>query len=98
TFSRDWSSDVCSSDLGGLDVAICERVPDAGGAYADIVDVLPRDFFNFKSISRRIGDQLFKASLAIAAKPVVVADHQFAGAERLEIGRASCRERELNSG
>src|SRR5690606_39312729 len=85
SFSRDWSSDVCSSDLGG-DLRAQAAVTAARGIQAagEIV----------------CGDHL-EAGWGIKAGGDVIADGAIrvgegieAGGRILEIGRATCRESE----
>src|SRR5690606_40293608 len=83
-FSRDWSSDVCSSDLRlvtvevTLDPAALQRVPDpTQDPLVNVIGPLPRDFVSsiagWLEVTPDDGDAL--------RVPIQ------------EIGRASCRER-----
>src|SRR5690606_40894990 len=71
-FSRDWSSDVCSSDLGTLPVARLSI--DRSGIGMNLAENLSRDF------PQVVGENFTNESKERWAT---------------EIGRASCREREL---
>src|SRR3546814_3241478 len=82
----DWSSDVCSSDLRpaeagaifGRELAV-EPVRDAGE---------PRPAHRGIAAERRVGIPQFGAEDLLVARAL---DHRD-GADRSEIGRASCRE------
>src|SRR5690606_39906332 len=94
-FSRDWSSDVCSSDL-------FEETHTS-----DPADGVPSDPRNYESSKIR-DNSAFEASVALdatvePAEDVVVTGgiklaHDVFGASTDEIGRASCRERVEISG
>src|SRR5690606_40113409 len=86
-FSRDWSSDVCSSDL--ID-------PSSAGPLADLT--LPTLLETLKPVfdERDAEAEMlaFEQALAIARGFVEASIRQRAAKLRAEIGRASCRERE----
>src|SRR5437868_8827587 len=80
---RDWSSDVCSSDLG---LVLDRRVMDLRGLVAQAVD-------QHAWSARRKGLAL---SIHSGALPSIVADEsqmERVVGNLIEIGRASCRER-----
>src|SRR5207245_7608318 len=86
---RDWSSDVCSSDLGfefGADYFLQEVFQPlaAGGEFFGLRRVAEREFFQ----------ETDGAEGKTAAKMFVLAlaDYEFGAAAADEIGRASCRE------
>src|SRR5690606_40063048 len=97
-FSRDWSSDVCSSDLMGGDITLSNEREVGGEPVADIRS----RYAGLKGIDIPL-DQV---PLAIDEFPVLFVAAACAegrtvlrGAEELrEIGRASCRERGSSSG
>src|SRR5690606_39877106 len=80
-FSRDWSSDVCSSDLASGDTDVARIMARGGGASG-------------RPAQAREG--AFRSDLVAIAVGVVrglgLAGHPFDRFER-QIGRASCRER-----
>src|SRR5690606_40212408 len=76
-FSRDWSSDVCSSDLRNRIAAV---ITDAGGRAVQLGNAL--------------ADLLHPCLELVAHRVGQTAD----GAGKLQIGRASCRERGEISG
>src|SRR5690606_40811433 len=78
-FSRDWSSDVCSSDL-------VERV--ALGAL-----VLPVVFEPGEVKGPQVGGGFIPQELGIRKKRQLVVDVAHPADRQVEIGRASCRER-----
>src|SRR5690606_40668526 len=73
-FSRDWSSDVCSSDLTNLIVSSTRRT---------VRNTLSTDFLTVVCNSCRLANTLCRYRQWIS--------------RILQIGRASCREREKNS-
>src|SRR5690606_41135894 len=89
-FSRDWSSDVCSSDL--LAPAFVQRADQFVGLDAHVVEE------NAAGV-QRAGSQLVDGSMRQAFAFDVYHEHRQAVSaglgllELLEIGRASCRER-----
>src|SRR5690606_39725505 len=82
-FSRDWSSDVCSSDLGALadQLALSPQLADLFAKRG----VLPAQAAEFQ---RLVDDQL---ELLGAYRFGEIVDR--ARLDRRQIGRASCRER-----
>src|SRR5690606_40948183 len=88
-FSRDWSSDVCSSDLagGGLVVADVGHV-----AVAELAAAAPTPAADRAVVEQRAGVAVAAVDLDRRAAEL---DHAKAGREvvEAEIGRASCRER-----
>src|SRR5690606_39959571 len=91
-FSRDWSSDVCSSDLGQrlLDLALVGALSEAllGEAFADagggIGAEIRLDEHLFELVEPVLVQRLFGEA------PDDLFGHRLGGAE---IGRAPCRER-----
>src|SRR5690606_40898476 len=91
-FSRDWSSDVCSSDLrNGWPLSGRRRDGFVGLlrvplvlAFRVLADANARRFARRRVDQHDVGD--VKRSLDLD-------DTRLAGASGLEIGRASCRER-----
>src|SRR5690606_39812409 len=82
-FSRDWSSDVCSSDLERIDERRKTCRPVLAVA-AEEPHAAPFD----------AGDQPITVELDLVQPPVAGRGRPGAGRElRIEIGRASCRER-----
>src|SRR5690606_39798338 len=94
-FSRDWSSDVCSSDLGperrfaDKIIRLAEHRPAAGEKG---LTSLERNAF------REIGERLRKESEAGGEKRASPETETPKAAPTAEIGRASCRERGWMSG
>src|SRR5690606_40106038 len=81
-FSRDWSSDVCSSDLRALDAG-CEAVmPLEDMFWGDRYGVLSDPFGHRWSIATHVRD--------VSPAELEQAMQQFS---QHKIGRASCRER-----
>src|SRR3546814_10071990 len=78
---RDWSSDVCSSDLGFEPSPVCLLRP-----LAETMDVLVDVFAAVEGLGRRHWDDLHDAVVATTADLRTV--------DQWEIGGASCRERE----
>src|SRR5690625_7098464 len=90
---RDWSSDVCSSDL--LNVGDTVRLTPEGLPTIDgVIDyVQPGEDF----LAVRADDGLYRFhSLERMGRPLAFGHYLYATSE--EIGRASCRERERDSG
>src|SRR5690606_40394232 len=90
-FSRDWSSDVCSSDLHGLDFSLSPHalLREAArsvrpGGHLLIVGVNP---WSAWGATRLVSRKAFRHARCI--RPTRVSDWL----NLLEIGRASCRER-----
>src|SRR5207249_8472397 len=86
---RDWSSDVCSSDLDDLARKNeTEQVPTGCVKCVEASDFVWRD--------RWLRDQVWieRLPLGIMGEPHFTG----AGGRRAEIGRASCRERVWSSG
>src|SRR5207249_8735998 len=91
---RDWSSDVCSSDLG-------EQVPDIAGSAVAVVgedlDQYRDPAWGVPLVQDRLERRPFgPASPALNRTLDVVVGHP--GFAPVEIGRASCRERLSGSG
>src|SRR2546430_5650179 len=82
-FDCDWSSDVCSSDLTGNEIAevvgriVADYRAKAAAEKAKIAGETPKD----------------ERAQAVAATAQVIADKAADKAMAAEIGRASCRER-----
>src|SRR5690606_40342984 len=97
-FSRDWSSDVCSSDLrrpdvvvfvNGLPLAVIElKAP--GSENATLVSA-----FNQLQTYKQQIPQLFHTNALLVTSDGISAR---VGSLSAEIGRASCRERVSGSG
>src|SRR5204862_6031103 len=84
---RDWSSDVCSSDLNQFYLI----AKSAGLDYRRVLDAMKRNYPRARSIPTpglAAGPCLFKDTMQLAA----FAQNQFS-LGNAEIGRASCRER-----
>src|SRR3546814_12423776 len=103
----DWSSDVCSSDLHGLDCARTSRSRHLGNALTDAICIglghlrqadggMPvQVFFDLARVDILAAayDHVFQAAQHIAVTTLV---HYYQVARMhpaFEIGRASCRER-----
>src|SRR5690606_39865098 len=85
-FSRDWSSDVCSSDL--MSVAILVLAQDLAGAGVDVhvpLAAIPVDDLDLVDVAQKATVELEVRDLAAEFLFELLDD---------EIGRASCRERE----
>src|SRR5690606_40637121 len=82
-FSRDWSSDVCSSDLFINKLAYSLRFPLTRWHLAEFDDPRRGDIVVF--ISPHDGKRLVKRVVGVAGDTVELRNNQ--------IGRASCRER-----
>src|SRR5690606_39360039 len=95
-FSREWSSDVCSSDLAeavgrrivAVEVAVALVVLALGGAFAPVLD--------FGRRVDALGDGL--AAGRAADRAHAAADQGTDRAEDAELGRAPCRERGCSQG
>src|SRR5207249_8055809 len=90
---RDWSSDVCSSDLGFLDVV--DPIPKVVQAKHRPQSVLTvRSFDCFKSQHRHVDRAIAKVnSFGDGRIGAADFDHVKHALVKLQIGRASCRER-----
>src|SRR5207302_7358423 len=82
-FSRDWSSDVCSSDLRSV------RIETELEAVMRVVELLDEQFPEPWPLEAEVGEVLHE----LIDDPLL---HEFL--ERVKIGRASCRERVENEG
>src|SRR5690606_40681432 len=95
-FSRDWSSDVCSSDLAqAADAAdgACEQGEQAMRQMVSSMDGIRAEITHTAEVVHRLADD----SARIGAVLEVI--HGIAEQTNLlEIGRASCRERAEASG
>src|SRR5690606_39990769 len=87
-FSRDWSSDVCSSDLAGRR----ERTEIVGVlALGPAMTADPRKrLLGGRLADEDVGERLVVAQDDVERRPVPL-DH--VALEQQQIGRASCRER-----
>src|SRR5690606_40107049 len=88
-FARDWSSDVCSSDLAWVMGANASLPPDISVTWAK---VMPADFHaRFKACARRYRYVIYNDPI----RPAHLAGEVTWNHRPLdvEIGRASCRER-----
>src|SRR5690606_40341361 len=96
-FSRDWSSDVCSSDLD-IDPALPEELREVG-SLLHLAD-RKRTVSPAGSAVQGIEGGMWRltAALADAVRAAGGRIVTSAAAERLKIGRASCRESEWVSG
>src|SRR5699024_11418358 len=87
---RDWSSDVCSSDLQGLprlgDDPTAPGIPLLGGQ-EQIRQIRPIRFPAQTVVARKHAQQVRSTDEGLQATPVPATTH-------LKIGRASCRERD----
>src|SRR5690606_39752385 len=97
-FSRDWSSDVCSSDLGPLAPPYRHARPQRGRAvharWHQRGDPRPR-----RGLLKRV--VTIRSSVSRSAKRASATSEleiPTQGPKFLKIGRASCREREKRSG
>src|SRR5436309_7694244 len=86
-FSRDWSSDVCSSDLGGYGIGSPQQGQSELAAVGRLVDKLAHLSFSQRFALER---QRKTPQLLAVESPGLLTDEKDADAE---IGRASCRER-----
>src|SRR5690606_40053006 len=80
-FSRDWSSDVCSSDLRAMVMKAAEREGVACAEGRLSIETL------------ELAEEVFLTSSIREVMPVVRFDDRVIGRGVPEIGRASCRER-----
>src|SRR5207249_7760035 len=84
---RDWSSDVCSSDLNRMSTLIAPRTEKAAISEAgDPAALLART----QDLSRRLHEreEFYRSFVESLGEGVIITDR-----ENREIGRASCRER-----
>src|SRR5690606_40088880 len=89
-FSRDWSSDVCSSDLPGPHGD--EAGKEVGPAFGEqLAHLLRRDLLLQDDLPRREVAAALRADRTLADVLQAVLEH--ARAALREIGRASCRGR-----
>src|SRR5690606_41073309 len=95
-FSRDWSSDVCSSDLDIRDDR--ERAPGAGKSLGKIVacDVLHHTPAGLERLAAP-GDGIHAEHMIARCPRLDPARAGEIGTKHAEIGRASCRESGQNS-
>src|SRR5205807_6686042 len=84
----DWSSDVCSSDLGKQSEAGTARERADGKAQAP---PKVREFRRSPRIADLFAISTYSAEFALRREPGFAFGHAFVAV--LEIGRASCRER-----
>src|SRR5205085_6987540 len=89
-FDCDWSSDVCSSDLGGFVAELNPRMKNG------IVDNGLGRFLKAKQKAKTSGSiyEKYAAELALASPDEKKKLQERMQREMSEIGRASCRERE----
>src|SRR3546814_2014059 len=91
---RDWSSDVCSSDLTGPIYATAAATCSSLASLAVALRIaqerlkLPRHIY---SLTIPLGSQLSKEGTAIMLAAVLIFTAQASGVS-FKIGRASCRE------
>src|SRR5205085_7205592 len=91
-FDCDWSSDVCSSDLGAADLAGIVAQADADDLKAFWVLVPAEPFL--EEIAHAVGDRLRVGGIIEFDDGVhALAVFGIGQADDDEIGRASCRER-----
>src|SRR5206468_8575430 len=93
---RDWSSDVCSSDLNGAgvrSVSTCDVYPAAIGTFREDIAGAYGPYASAIWIAGRAMAETIRREGAAAA---LLIDAPVVG--RVEIGRASCRERGGSSG
>src|SRR5690606_40449992 len=83
-FSRDWSSDVCSSDLDRLAVMLAGRVAEKL-AFSEVSSGAESDLEQATKLARRM---VARWGMSDALGPVAYQVHK-----EDEIGRAACRER-----
>src|SRR3546814_17622914 len=96
----DWSSDVCSSDLGGADLAWIETMSSVdevkaavlGAAAAGLPYVVTLSFdTNGRTMMGVTPAQLAELAHALEPRPLAFGGNCGPGASELEIGRASGR-------
>src|SRR5205085_5058438 len=97
-FDCDWSSDVCSSDLGPTDIQTAlARAQEAG---LDLVEIAPNsvppvckllDYGKYKYQAQKKAAEARKKQKVVEVKEIKLRP-------MIEIGRASCREREESTG
>src|SRR5690606_39815554 len=91
-FSRDWSSDVCSSDLGDGQVPQDRQVWEQVEVLEDHADPGPKQV----DVGVWIGDvgsfDEDRAARGLLQTVHTAEQRRFPGPGRTEIGRASCRE------
>src|SRR5690606_39453358 len=93
SFSRDWSSDVCSSDLFGenmLRADVCNAV-DELGQLLDHTGPMAESELNAARIFH--ADHCFFVTNGTSTSNKIVWHANVANDDVVEIGRASCRER-----
>src|SRR5690606_39771862 len=88
-FSRDWSSDVCSSDLGDIS---CESLVVATGGLS--IPTMGATGLGYE-VAGQFGLPLKPRSAGLV--PFTLSPTQLAIFAPCKIGRASCREREWGS-
>src|SRR5690606_40488215 len=92
-FSRDWSSDVCSSDLGAIPLYLTPSRNELG-----IIGPIPLEEFSRESILAKIDANPLTRGRPARVKLAVITNSTYDGlcynANLIkQIGRASCRER-----
>src|SRR5439155_6520498 len=89
---RDWSSDVCSSDLATTDdiVDLCRVVAKHRGLYSSHIRNEGTDVFDAVKEAISIGK---RAGVPVDVIHLKIAEKKLWGRMNEEIGRASCRER-----
>src|SRR5690606_41188319 len=95
SFSRDWSSDVCSSDL---QVTTGEAWPDIAATVMEDQPLAWVFFLVFILVSTFVVLNLFLAVVVNAMESVREQEAAAQPAVPAEIGRASCREAVWSSG
>src|SRR5690606_40783043 len=95
-FSRDWSSDVCSSDLAADQAPPAE--PDASVSSDAPLISPPAETDQIADLAA--GNDIPAANIPAAndEAPALAADAETTAPTDTEIGRASCREREQIAG
>src|SRR5690606_41070180 len=91
SFSRDWSSDVCSSDLGGLEPPVL-----LARAQGDPADGLAAEVADEAGDAAALHEAAHGVADAAPDLPVLGVRHPVVHAVA-EIGRASCREGEYRA-
>src|SRR5690606_40576702 len=92
-FSRDWSSDVCSSDLAATQRLAGARTPEEKEA----VEIVLGEFFELQEDgwhNRRADEEIEEYQSKQEGKK---AEKEAEAERKRQIGRASCRERESES-